>query len=305
MSVVANTSGSGTGTLGRLPDTGQVQDYTATPGEDADYLINPPAYRDNGDGTVTDLVTGLIWQQQDGGELTYASAASYCQGLALAVQRDWRLPSSQELFTIVDHDRLPALDPSIFTYTNAEYWWTANELAGDSTRAWVVNAGGGTGAHPKTETISAGGSKRFHVRCVRGAPPADPDRLADNGDGTVSAPSTGLIWQQAEYGPAVKWEDALRYCESLSLGNSANWRLPNVKELRSLSDDTLVRPSLDTGLFPAARAGRYWSSTTQSGRDRSAWFVDFTSGLASYNDKDGLLYLRCVSGNPDLPTRVQ
>ena len=34
---------------------------------------------------------------------------------------------------------------------------------------WAVNAGGGIGPHPKMETLSAGGARRFHVRCVRGA----------------------------------------------------------------------------------------------------------------------------------------
>jgi hypothetical protein len=51
----------------RLPDTGQTTSYTNTPGEDADYNINPPFYLNNGNGTITDTITGLMWQQVDGG----------------------------------------------------------------------------------------------------------------------------------------------------------------------------------------------------------------------------------------------
>jgi hypothetical protein len=280
----------------RLPDTGQVTDYTRTFGEDADYTINPPSYADNGDGTVTDNVTGLMWQQRDGGEMAFASAAPYCQNLELAGRRDWRLPSSLELYSIVDSDHNPALNPVFLLDRTAEYWWTSQEQAGDSSKAWVVNAGGGTGAHPKSETISAGGNKHYHTRCVRGVPASLTPTLAANGDGTVTDQRTRLVWQQSEATQAITWEAALSYCEDLSLGARDHWRLPNIKELRSISDDTLVRPSLNTTYFPGAQAARYWSSTTLFGRAGSAWFVDFVSGLSSYADKTGQLSVRCVSG---------
>ena len=56
--------------MAHLPDTGQTTGYTSTFGEDSDYAINTPAYKNNGDGTVTDLVTGLEWQMKTGGEMT-------------------------------------------------------------------------------------------------------------------------------------------------------------------------------------------------------------------------------------------
>jgi hypothetical protein len=283
-------------TLLKLPDTGQVKDYTAVFGEDADYNINSPAYRDNGDGTVTDQVTGLVWQKLDGGEMIFENAAGYCQKLNLAGQSDWRLPSTQELFSIEDSDRNPALNPAFFPDNQAEYWWTSQKLAGEANKVWVVNAGGGIGAHPKDETVSAGGAKRFHTRCVRGLPVSLPGQLSANGDGTVSDKHTGLTWQQAEAPSAVTWEAALNTCENLSLGSHADWRLPNLKELRSISDDTRVRPSMDRSFFPGAQAARYWTSTTLFGRVGFAWFVDFTNGLASYNDKSGSLSVRCVRG---------
>ena len=279
----------------KLPDTGQVTDYTAIIGEDSDYTLNPPTYTDNGNGTVTDQVTGLIWQQNDGGEMTFDTAATYCESLTLGGHTDWQLPSSAALFNLVSLDRNPALN-SAFTASAAQYWWSTNELAGDRTRAWVVNAGGGIGAHPKDETLSAGGVKRFHARCVRNTPVRMTSDFTDNGNATVTDQNTGLMWQQAEVGSTMTWEAALGYCEDLTLGDRTDWRLPNSKELRSINDDTHVRPSLNPIAFPGAQAARYWSSTTLFGRTDFAWFVDFTSGLASYNDKIGQLAVRCVRG---------
>ncbi|MEI7771684.1 MAG: DUF1566 domain-containing protein, partial [Chloroflexales bacterium] len=213
------SSGTSTTTASlKLPDTGQVTDYTAIVGEDSDYTLNLPTYTDNGNGTVTDQVTGLIWQQNDGGEMTFDTAMRYCENLTLGAYADWQLPSDYALFSLVDLDHNPALNPA-FTASAAQYWWTAEELVGDSTRAWVVNAGGGIGAHPKDETLSAGGVKRFHARCVRNVPVRVASDFTDNGNATATDQNTGLMWQQAEVGSTMTWEAALSYCEDLTLGD--------------------------------------------------------------------------------------
>jgi len=277
-----------------LPDTGQVTDYTATFGEDADYSINPPAYTVNGDGTVTDQVTGFRWQQSDGGEMTYANAITYCQDLTLGGYTDWQLPPADQLFSILNHDRNPALNPTAFTSTAAEYWWSSQAQLNDATKVWVVNAGGGIGPHPISETISAGGVKHYHTRCVRNAPTTVTSDLTANGNGTVSDGNTGLTWQQAEVTSTLTWEDALYYCENLSLGNHTDWRVPNIKELRSISDVAHLNPAIDTTYFPTAQAARYWSSTTQFGHAEAAWFADFIDGRTSYELKASSLLARCV-----------
>lgn len=55
----------------KMPDTGQNVSYTATTGEDADYVLNPMSFTNNRNGKVTDNNTQLIWQKTDGGEMTY------------------------------------------------------------------------------------------------------------------------------------------------------------------------------------------------------------------------------------------
>lgn len=287
-------------TIQRLPDTGQTRRYATAPGDDSAYLINPPKFARTAEGVVTDLVTGLDWQQTDGGQMKWDAAISYCQALTLGGVTGWRLPYAQELFTIQNHGTVnPSVDTTFFARTAAEYWWAVEPRADTATMAWAANAGGGIGAHPVTETVSAGGSKRFHARCVRhtatGTGVAEP--YADNGDGTVTDNRTGLMWQKTEGAAAINWEDSFGYASTLRLGGYDDWRMPNIKELRSLHTDYRVRPSIDTLYFPDTAMAIFWSSTTQVGQNgATAWTLDFTNGVVSYNPKGDRLHLRSVRG---------
>ncbi len=297
---------------GKLPDTGQTRDYTNIHGEDSDYTINAPSFKDNGNGSVTDQVTGLTWQATDGGEMTWSSAGAYCQNLVLAGASDWRLPWSWELFSILNHDRVnPALDTTYFPATDAQYWWAAEEQAGDTSKAWAANAGGGIGPHQKSETISAGGSKRFDVRCIRETPSIKGGSFISNGDGAVTDRTTGLVWQQAASASTVTWEAALPACENLVLAGRDDWRLPNVKEFFSLVDETRSKPSVDTAFFPGTVSNRHWTSTSNMNTTIEAWSVSFDLGIVSHDAKTGAEAVRCVRGpdtaapTPQAPVLVQ
>jgi len=85
--------------------TGQTNNYSTT-GSDGDLQKGVArSYTDNGDGTVTDKATGLVWQKCSRGQNNHATATnwtdagSYCSSLSLA-SRTWRLPSRQELETL-------------------------------------------------------------------------------------------------------------------------------------------------------------------------------------------------------------
>ena len=73
----------------------------------ADYGVNQ--LTDNGDGTVTDLATGLMWMQADNGDgLIWEDALAFAEALTAAGYDDWRLPNAKELQTIVDYTRSPS-----------------------------------------------------------------------------------------------------------------------------------------------------------------------------------------------------
>jgi len=97
-------------------------------------------FRSNGNGTVSDLATGLMWQQADDGiPRNWEDALAYAENLDLAGYHDWRLPNAKELQSIVDYTRAPevtmsaAIDP-VFLVTGITdpegqdgqfpYFWT-------------------------------------------------------------------------------------------------------------------------------------------------------------------------------------
>ena len=282
-----------------LPDTGQTTSYTSTPGEDADFTIDPPSFTENNNGTINDNITGLIWQKTDGGEMTYVNASVLYKTLNLGGKTDWRLPTSHELFDINHFDKInPALNTTYFTATSAEYWWTSDPRADDATAIWVVNAGGGIGAHPKSETLSAGGTKRFHVRMVRNPNIAavNAGHFKDNGDGTITDNTTGLVWQKMQSPTTVAWEEALVYCNDLVLAGKSNWRMPNIKELQSLNEEKLFKPSFNKTYFINISSGNFWSSTTMQNSTSKAWDINIDYGIVSYNEKSVKEFVLAVRG---------
>lgn len=148
---------------GLVPDTGQTTKYSIAFGDDSDYLINPPSYTDNGNGTITDNVTGLVWQKQDDGTLrTWDEAIAYCSGNTAGLPGSgWRLPTDFELMTIVDYGTYnPSINTTYFPNTVAASYWSSTTGANGTTSAWDVSFYYGTvydGSKPAN----------FYVRCVR------------------------------------------------------------------------------------------------------------------------------------------
>ncbi|MBW2709448.1 MAG: DUF1566 domain-containing protein, partial [Deltaproteobacteria bacterium] len=123
----------------------------------------------------------------------------------------------------------------------------------------------------------------------------------DNGNGTVTDTSTGLIWQQdtARDGQGnydtMTWEEALAYCEALNLGGHTDWRLPTIKELGSLVDLSRYLPSINTTFFPnTVSSSGYWSSTTGANGTHNAWGVYFRNGSDDHFHKSSSRYVRSV-----------
>jgi hypothetical protein len=108
----------------------------------SEYGVNH--FEDNGDGTIADLATGLVWQKADNASgLDWQAALAYCEGLNLAGTDDWRLPDAKSLQSLVDYTRSPsssnsaAIDP-LFSATAIKnesgasdypFYWTSTTLA--------------------------------------------------------------------------------------------------------------------------------------------------------------------------------
>lgn len=302
----------------RLPDTGETKCYQgsspyaeiscAGTGQDGEYDINPMSYTDNGNGTVTDNNTGLIWQKQDDGNTYnwYQASGTYnadynpdstniCGSLSLDGYSEWRLPTVKELIGLIDYSKLwpvPMINETFFPSTQLSKYWTSTTSAQNPDAAWWV-------PFDQTSPVRYINPKYdpMYVRCVHG--PQLSGNLHANGNGTVTDASTGLLWQQ--YGPGVMtWGNAVSTCQGLELGGHTDWRLPNVKELESLTDDTRYFPTLNTTFFPdTSTYPGYWTSTSQmywANTTDAAYFVPFNDGSRSAYYKTEAYNVRCVSG---------
>ena len=290
-------------TIQLLPDTGQTTSYTTLFGEDHDYSINTPSYTNNGNGTITDNVTGLMWQQVDGGEMTFENAITYCNNLTLGGLSGWRLPTPIEAYSILNHQNSnPAINTTFFTLTTAEYWWTSVFENNSTTKVWCTNSGGGIGNHPKIETISAGGTKKFHARAVRNinTPTTITNHFTDNGDGTITDNLTQLVWQKIPNANIFTWEQAISYAEGLTIGTNSDWRLPNIKELQSINNELATNPSVFAPYFSSVGVHNFWSSTSLPNQTTKAWYWSTQFGITTYDLKTNTNYILCVRGNPTL-----
>jgi len=290
-------------TIQILPDTGQTTSYTTTFGEDHDYSINTPSFTNNGNGTITDNITGLMWQQVDGGEMTFENANTYCNTLTLGGLSGWRLPTPIEAYSILNHQNSnPAINTTFFTLTTAEYWWTSVYENNSTAKVWCTNSGGGIGNHPKIETISAGGTKKFHARAVRNinTPTTIANHFTDNGDGTITDNLTQLVWQKIPNANVFTWEQAISYAEALTIGINSDWRLPNIKELQSINNELTTNPSVFTPYFSSVGVHNYWSSTSLPNQTTKAWYWNNQFGITTYDLKTNTNYVLCVRGNPSL-----
>ena len=120
-------------------------------------------FRDNRDGTVTDVTTGLMWQQRDTKAMTWEEALGYCENLNLAGYHDWRLPNIRELLSLLDEGRPgPAIDTAYFPGCESSYYWSSTSHTLYPGFAWNV------GFHDAQ--VHGGGHKGRcnYVRAVRG-----------------------------------------------------------------------------------------------------------------------------------------
>lgn len=131
---------------------------------DAPVAPNLESYTDNGDGTVTDNVTALVWQQSvPSTQYTQPEAAMYCAGLNLGGYTDWRLPSVIELLSIVDRSTYaPSINAAAFPNTPSQWFWSSTPYAGAVIPVWW-----GVFFIYGNPTSSASELAADYVRCVR------------------------------------------------------------------------------------------------------------------------------------------
>lgn len=233
-------------------------------GQDAQIDGDQPSYKDNGDGTVTDDVTGLMWTQTpdlngDGtinaeDKLSYQSALASAEGLLVGGYDDWRVPTIKELYSLIefsgvdtsdpqagnDQGMTPFLDTSVFGFgygdtsageriIDAQFAsstrYVSTTMGGNETMFGVNFADGRIKGYPSGPMPGRESDKTFYVLFVRGNPDYGYNDFVDNGDGTITDQATGLMWMQADSGEGMDWGDALAWAQ-----------VKNAEELLGYSD---------------------------------------------------------------------
>jgi hypothetical protein len=235
-------------------------------GQDASYQLTESDYTDNGDGTITDNVTGLMWEQSpsQGKKFTWKEAMNGLDDFNtqnFAGYSDWRIPTLKELYSIVQFSGVFGMnhDEGMKPYFDNEYFKLLNLInPGDrdldvqtiTSTIYDSHTLGGTttmfGYNFRDAFIKGYPStKTFTLYHVRGNTHYGQNMFVDNEDGTITDEATGLMWMTADSGwfnvgdisdGTMNWEDALAWCERLTFAGHSDWRLPNAKELQSIVD---------------------------------------------------------------------
>ena len=147
-----------------------------------------PIFVDNGDGTVSDNATGLVWQQSDAqnsGRLSWQGSINYCAGLVLGGRSDWRLPTFDELKSIAfSYDSNPKIDTNFFPGCLSELYWSSIDYREDTypydeAKAWGAEFYYGGSYYGAKSTPGC-------VRCVRNQADTTPMTFTPSTLDTVS-----------------------------------------------------------------------------------------------------------------------
>lgn len=274
-------------------------------GQDACFAGTRPRYKDNKNGTVTDLVTGLTWEKNMGEKMTFAEAEKKAKCLKKGGYRDWRIPTIKELYSLIQFTGRSMGERAGTLYIDTKYFdqplgdvskgereidaqtwsstfYTGKTMGGQTTIFGVNFIDGRIKGYPLVNMRRREDNKMY-FRMVRGNADYGKNKFVDNHDGTISDLATGLMWQKSDDGNLYDWRQALAYAEKLKLAGYSDWRLPNAKELQSIVDYTrspekTQSPALSP-LFECSTHrlcggikdyAYYWSSTTHLDGPNSA-----------------------------------
>lgn len=130
--------------------------------------------------------------------------------------------------------------------------------------------------------------------------------FVDNGDGTVSDLTTGLMWMKCSVGQTLQgstcigdaseldWQQALQFAHGYQYASLDGWRVPNLKELATITERSCVRPAINETLFPATPSDDFWSSTPSVIDSNRAWVVAFFNSSNSLKQKNLFVFVRLV-----------
>ena len=216
-------------------------------GQDATYPDAGTSYTDNGDGTITDNITGLMWVKARGYKMTWDEAVAGASTNSTGGHNDWRMPTIQELYSLFlfsgkngndvysTEGYVPFVDIDFFDF---EYGSGIGEERVIECQDWSGTEYVSTTQHNQPTVFGVNfadgrskGYKKYlpptwtelnddlYVRYVRGNPEYGINNFQDNNDGTISDLATGLMWSEEDSKEGLNWKDALAWVQEKNAEN--------------------------------------------------------------------------------------
>lgn len=151
-----------------------------------------------------------------------------------------------------------------------------------------------------------------HAACNSNIPASTPDsQLIDNNDGTITDKKTGLMWKKCLEGvkgdnceaglpSSFTLQEALQQPGTVNASGGfadyTDWRLPNIRELRSIVEKQCYDPAINLNRFPATPNSYVWSGSPNADSSGLAWFVYFYLGYSYISHRYDDLAVRLVRG---------
>ncbi|MBI4384678.1 MAG: DUF1566 domain-containing protein [Nitrospinae bacterium] len=265
-------------------DTGKTGPRAA----DSPQPSGSPRFVDNGDGTVTDLLTGLMWMKNDtwlelGRLVTWHQGQEYAAKMSerkFAGHRNWRLPTGTEArelfdpeFSNTDREGVEIhLDP-VFPSGCGHTTWTSETRGAKAAMGYDYRADYEYWLAKENDGFPSGARLVRHLQTAQDLE-REENRFVDNGDGTVSDLETGLMWKKSDsyldLDKWVTWAEAKTYCLELNkqyFAKREDWRLPTRKEAMTIYDPN--HPTTDAygdtvylyKVFPPGAGITTWTKT--------------------------------------------
>lgn len=285
-------------------------------GQNASYQGNAPKYRDNKDGTITDLVTGLIWTQtldlnQDGDinildQMTVGDALASAKKVNVGGFSDWRIPTLKEAYSLINFEgvdvgitsKLPTT-PKPFIDTNYFEFGYGDITVGDrfidahivtttfytgkvykflQTMFGVNFADGRIKGYPPAIGMNGVSAPKFYVYYVRGAKNYGVNNFVDNKDGTITDKATSLMWSQADSLKGMDWEAALKFVQTKNKENYLGYSDWKLPDAKELQ--SIVDYSRSPSATNSASINPLFSSTAivnEAGDEDWPWYWSSTT----------------------------